>query len=162
MLLTLRSASSSASETASEKASQCLRDCFGRPLTPSHLVPCPHSVFMWPSETAFWHPQMLLTLRSASSSASETASEGLSRHLTSSSETASEKASQCLRDCFGRPLTRLTLRLARTPFLFLWPSETLLRKASHASHLVPCPHSVFVFMTVRNCFLAPSNAPNPP
>ena len=31
-------------------------------------------------ETAFWHPQMLLTLRSAS----ETASEGLSRHLTHS------------------------------------------------------------------------------
>ena len=124
MLLTLRSASSSASETASEKASQCLRDCFGRPLTPSHLVPCPHSVFMWPSETAFWHPQMLLTLRSASSSASETASEGLSRV----SPCALPALRFCFYDrpkhCFGRPLTPLTSCLARTLFLFLWPSET--------------------------------------
>ena len=137
-------------------APSCLRHCLGRPLTPSHLVPWPHSVFttvrncllapskapnpsqrleqclrncfgrhhhsasstasetasqglsrhltsclgrtlfVWPSETAFWHPQRLLTPRSASSNASDTASEGLSRHLTS---------------CLGRTL-------------FVWPSET--------------------------------------
>ena len=70
--------------SAAQRLQQCVRDCFGRPLTPSHLVPWPHSVFtnLRTSETAFWHPQTLVRLRSASSSASETASEGLSRHLT--------------------------------------------------------------------------------
>ena len=154
---TLRSASSSASEIASEGLSghltwclgralflwpsetasaqrlqQCVRDCFGRPLTPSHLVA---------ALTAFWHLQTLVRLRSTSSSAAETASEGLSGHLTwrlgrtlflwtsetafwhpqtlitlrsassSASKTASEGLSRHLTWCLGRTL-------------FLWPFET--------------------------------------
>ena len=55
----------------SQRLQQCPRDCFGRSLTPCHLAPWPHTLFLWPSETAFWHPQMLGTPRSASSSASE-------------------------------------------------------------------------------------------
>ena len=119
----------------SQRLEQCLRDCFGS-LAPSaptaseglsrHLTSClGRTLFLWPSETAFWHPQRLLTPRSASSSASATASEGLSR---TASKTASEGLSrhhsvfmavrncllapskapnpsqrleQCLRDCFG-------------------------------------------------------------
>ena len=52
-----RSASSSASATASEGLSRHLTSRLGRTL------------FLWPSETASWHPQRLLTPRSASSSA---------------------------------------------------------------------------------------------
>ena len=140
----------------SQRLQQCPRDCFGRPLTPSHLAPWPqqapetaseglspshlapwpHTLFLWPSKTAFWHLQTLGTPRSASSNAPETASEGLSRHLTwrlgrtlcfyfrncfltpSNAWNPSQRLQQCPRDCFGRPLT--------------------------PSHLAPWPHTLFL------------------
>ena len=52
-LRTLRSASSSASETASEGLSGHLTWCLARTL------------FLSPPDTAFWHPQSLVSLRSA-------------------------------------------------------------------------------------------------
>ena len=129
---------------AAQRLEQCLPDCFGRPfkrLSPcavppavperllrkaSRQLPCylGRTPFLWPSETAFWHPQTLVRLRSALSSASQTASEGLSN-----ASNPAQCLQQCPRDCFGRP---------RTP-----------------ASLLPWPH--IVFMTVRNCFLAPSN-----
>ena len=152
----------------SQRLQQCLRDCFRKPLTPSHLLPWPHILFLSPSETAFWfsHPW-------PSSQCLRDCSEGLSHHLTRSvSSNASEIASEGLS-------RHLTWRLGRTLCFYDLPKllfgtlkcleplaappavpQELLQKASHAiSPVALAAHSVF--MTFRNCFLAPSNAWNP-
>ena len=186
--LTPRSASSSASETTLEGLSRhltsctlflwpsdtafwapsCLRDCFGRPLTPSHLL---HSVFMTVRNCFLAQP--LLQYQACSSKPPHLPCVSLRCRLwvckpflgcvllptavSCSSETSS------IHEPLTTPLSpTLTLRsacslkgsLAAPP----WP-QTLLRRLLTPSHLVPWPHSVC--MAVRNCLLAPSKAPNP-
>ena len=66
------------------------------------------TLFLWPSETAFWHLQMLVRSRSASSSNAS--------DFSCSTSPAAPKALACASEA--------TVCLGRT--LFLWPSETAL------------------------------------
>ena len=140
MLLTLRSASSSASETAS--------DCFGKGLSvPQRLLrKAYHAISPRPQVWSFSLPARLF--RQPVPFALPPA---LPQRL---------RLQSCLGDRFGT--ASQTQRLSASETASEGLSRHLTSSSETASESASETDSVFVFMTGRNCFLAPSNAPNPP
>ena len=150
--------------------------CFARPFRPSLLVPWPHSVFLT-FRNCFWHLQTPATPRSASSSAWSASSSAFATALQGLSCLSLGALATLFRNCFLAPSNAYnpSQRLQQCQSASetaSWPLQLpkLLRgpvkppftappAAYHAILRVPWPHSVFV--TFRNCLLAPSNAYNP-
>ena len=114
----------------------CLGDRFRAAVTASEALACHLTLdgplFLRRSETAFWHPQRLVTPRCASSRASETVSEP---------QRLLQKPSHAI-----------------SPWTYLLPSRSdCFRSPRMPSHL----GRTSVFMTFRNCLLAPAKACNP-